>query len=454
MYILILLLPLVGSISAGLLGRWLGYFGAPLLTLVLMGITLLLVLCGYYEIILMQSAVYLPLPFSWLTLGGVDLQFSFVIDELSISMMIPICIVSFLVHMYAIGYMSGDPHLQRFFSYLSLFTFFMLMMVSADNWLLLFVGWEGVGLVSYLLIGFWFTRLKAGQAALKAFLMNRVGDTGLFLAMALAVWLTGDLEFQSLLAILPYLHPNWNTLMGLLILTAVIAKSGQLGLHAWLPEAMEGWNNVVYSLSLGRGSMPLSPYQEEAITGLLLSDGHIDPLRSPHHNTRFSCTFKAPHLDFILWLKLEVLGSISTQRAPTSFPKEKPTQYWFGTYKLPYFTQLRGEWYDGNRKILPPHLYRKLTPVALAFWIMGDGYWDKNARTVYLCTENFSLQEIHLLERILRQKFGLVVSHVKRGDRGFRLRFSSRALNIRLLQSLVKDHLHPLMLYKVNLGLD
>jgi NADH-ubiquinone oxidoreductase chain 5 len=205
-----------------------------------MGITLLLVLLGYYEIIFMQSAVYLPLPFSWLTLGWLDLQFAFTLDELSISMMIPICIVSFLVHMYAIGYMNGDPHLQRFFSYLSLFTFFMLVMVSADNWLLLFIGWEGVGLVSYLLIGFWFTRLKAGQAAIKAFLMNRIGDTGLFLAMALAVWLTGDLEFQSLLAILPYLNPNWTTLMGLLIIMAVIAKSGQLGLHAWLPEAMEG----------------------------------------------------------------------------------------------------------------------------------------------------------------------------------------------------------------------
>lgn len=240
MYLLILILPLLGSLSSGLLGRWLGYLGGPLLTLVLMGITLVLVLSGYYEIIFMQSSLTLPLPFSWLTLGWMDLDMSFIIDELSISMMIPICIVSFLVHMYAIGYMGGDPHLQRFFSYLSLFTFFMLLMVTADNWLLLFIGWEGVGLVSYLLIGFWFTRLRAGQAAIKAFLMNRVGDTGLFLAMALAVWLTGDLEFGTLLAVLPHLHPNWTTLMGLLILTAVIAKSGQLGLHAWLPEAMEG----------------------------------------------------------------------------------------------------------------------------------------------------------------------------------------------------------------------
>ena len=240
MYLLLLVLPLLGSLSSGLLGRWLGYFGGPLLTLLLMGVTLLLVLCGYYEVVLLQSALVVPLPFSWLTLGWLDLEMNFLVDELSVSMMIPICTVSFLVHMYAIGYMAGDPHIQRFFSYLSLFTFFMLLMVTADNWLLLFIGWEGVGLVSYLLIGFWFTRLRAGQAALKAFLMNRVGDTGLFLAMALAIWLTGDVEFGTLLALLPHLNPHWTTLLGLLILMAVVAKSGQLGLHAWLPEAMEG----------------------------------------------------------------------------------------------------------------------------------------------------------------------------------------------------------------------
>ena len=123
MYLLILILPLLGSLISVFLGRWLGYFGGPLLTVVLMGVTLLLVLSGYYEIVLLQSPLLIPLPFSWLTLGWLDLDMSFIMDELSISMMIPICIVSFLVHMYAMGYMSGDPHLQRFFSYLSLFTF-------------------------------------------------------------------------------------------------------------------------------------------------------------------------------------------------------------------------------------------------------------------------------------------------------------------------------------------
>lgn len=240
MYLLLLFLPLLGSIATGFFGRWLGAKGGPLLTVVLMGCTLALVAVGYYEVVLLQSPLTVSLSFSWLTLGWLDTDMAFVLDELSLSMMVPVTLVSFLVHVYSLGYMAGDPHVPRFFSYLSLFTFFMLLMVSAGNWLLLFVGWEGVGLVSYLLIGFWFTRVKAGQAALKAFLMNRVGDTGLFLAMVTAWYVTGDTDFQTLFAVLPYLHEGWTTVLGALVLLAVVAKSGQLGLHAWLPDAMEG----------------------------------------------------------------------------------------------------------------------------------------------------------------------------------------------------------------------
>jgi NADH-ubiquinone oxidoreductase chain 5 len=244
MYLLILTLPLLGSILCGFLGRKLGNFGGPLLTIIFMGIALFLVALGYYEVVLLKSPVYLGGMVnglgSWLNLGWINLDMGFIFDELTLSMMIPICFISFLVHIYSMGYMSDDPHLQRFFSYLSLFTFFMLIMVSSDNWLLLFLGWEGVGLVSYLLIGFWFTRIKANQSALKAFLMNRIGDTGLFLAMAMAVWFTGDLEFTTLFALLPYLNSDIVALLGFLIVAAVIAKSGQFGLHAWLPDAMEG----------------------------------------------------------------------------------------------------------------------------------------------------------------------------------------------------------------------
>jgi NADH-ubiquinone oxidoreductase chain 5 len=144
MYLLIITLPLLGSILCGFLGRKLGNFGGPLLTIIFMGIVLILVALGYYEVVLLKSPVYLGGMVnglgSWLSLGWINLDMGFVFDELTLSMMIPICFISFLVHIYSMGYMSDDPHLQRFFSYLSLFTFFMLIMVSSDNWLLLFLG--------------------------------------------------------------------------------------------------------------------------------------------------------------------------------------------------------------------------------------------------------------------------------------------------------------------------
>jgi NADH-ubiquinone oxidoreductase chain 5 len=239
MYLTILSLPLIGSLLSGLLGRKLGRLGTQIITVSLMGITVILVNICYYEVVLCKSPLIIHLS-EWLNVGLIGLEWSFIFDDLTLSMMIPISYISFLVHLYSIGYMADDPHVQRFFSYLSLFTFFMLIMVSAENWLILFVGWEGVGLVSYLLIGFWFTRIEANRSALKAFFMNRIGDTCLFLAMVLALWLIGDLSFTTLFSLLPYIHEDYIGIIGLLILIAVIAKSGQLGLHAWLPSAMEG----------------------------------------------------------------------------------------------------------------------------------------------------------------------------------------------------------------------
>ena len=240
MYLLILFLPFLSFLINSLLGRKVGNFGGPLLAISLIGFTLLFVSFGYYEVVLLKSPLYIGGFGQWISLGWLNLDLGFLFDELSLSMMIPISFISFLVHFYSLGYMAQDPHIQRFFSYLSLFTFFMLIMVSADNWLLFFVGWEGVGLVSYLLIGFWFTRIKANQSALQAFFMNRIGDTGLFLAMVMAIWISGDLDFASFFAILPYINHDLTTIIGALMLLAVIAKSGQFGLHAWLPNAMEG----------------------------------------------------------------------------------------------------------------------------------------------------------------------------------------------------------------------
>jgi len=155
-------------------------------------------------------------------------------------MLIPVLIVSSLVHLYSIGYMSHDPHNQRFFSYLSLFTFMMIILVTANNFLLMFVGWEGVGVCSYLLVSFWFTRIAANQSSLSAFLTNRVGDCFLTIGMFAIIWSFGNLDYATVFSTAPFVSENVVTLVGICLLIGAMAKSSQIGLHVWLPMAMEG----------------------------------------------------------------------------------------------------------------------------------------------------------------------------------------------------------------------
>jgi len=155
-------------------------------------------------------------------------------------MLIPVLIVSSLVHLYSIGYMSSDPHNQRFFSYLSLFTFMMIILVTANNFLLMFVGWEGVGVCSYLLVSFWFTRIAANQSSLSAFLTNRVGDCFLTIGMFAIIWSFGNVDYATVFSTAPFVSDNIVTLVGICLLIGAMAKSSQVGLHIWLPMAMEG----------------------------------------------------------------------------------------------------------------------------------------------------------------------------------------------------------------------
>ena len=155
-------------------------------------------------------------------------------------MLIPVLIVSSLVHIYSIGYMSHDPHNQRFFSYLSLFTFMMIILVTANNFLLMFVGWEGVGVCSYLLISFWFTRIAANQSSMSAFLTNRVGDCFLTIGMFAILWSFGNIDYSTVFSLAPFVNENIVTIIGICLLIGAMAKSSQVGLHVWLPMAMEG----------------------------------------------------------------------------------------------------------------------------------------------------------------------------------------------------------------------
>ena len=176
----------------------------------------------------------------WVDLELLFILWSFNFDSLTSSMLIPVLIVSNLVHIYSVSYMSNDPHNQRFFSYLSLFTFMMIILVTSNNYLVMFVGWEGVGVCSYLLVSFWFTRIAANQSSIAAFLTNRVGDCLLTVGMFIIIWTSGNLDYNTIFSISSYINENIILLIGLCLLIGAMAKSSQIGLHVWLPMAMEG----------------------------------------------------------------------------------------------------------------------------------------------------------------------------------------------------------------------
>ena len=191
------------------------------------------------RLVYQNSPVHIQL-FRWLDSESLNIFWGFNFDSLTVSMLIPVLIVSSLVHIYSIGYMSHDPHNQRFFSYLSLFTFMMIILVTSDNYLLMFVGWEGVGVCSYLLVSFWFTRIAANQSSISAFLTNRVGDCFLTIGMFAILWSFGNIDYATVFSITPLISNSVITLIGICLLIGAMAKSSQIGLHVWLPMAMEG----------------------------------------------------------------------------------------------------------------------------------------------------------------------------------------------------------------------
>ncbi len=249
LYLVIPLAPLVGAIIAGLFGHAVGRRGAHRVTIAGMVISTLAAAAVFFDVV--EGKVYDGPVYTWLASGNLRFEIGFLIDRLSATMMLVVAFVSLMVHVYTIGYMADDPGYQRFFSYISLFTFFMLMLVSANNFLQLFFGWEGVGLMSYLLIGFWYERPSATYAQLKAFLVNRVGDFGFLLGIALILMYFGSLDYSTVFRAAPTLAGNtievlpggaWSlmTAICLLLFVGAMGKSAQFPLHVWLPDSMEG----------------------------------------------------------------------------------------------------------------------------------------------------------------------------------------------------------------------
>jgi NADH-quinone oxidoreductase subunit L len=248
-YLLCIFLPLFGAAIAGLLGPWIGNRGARIVTCGSLLISAVFSLFIFNEVALNSNPVTIPL-FNWMSSGAFEVDWSLRFDTLTAVMIVVVTVVSCAVHFYSIGYMHHDPSIPRFFSYLSLFTFFMLMLVTADNFLQLFFGWEGVGLASYLLIGFWYDKPSANAAAIKAFLVNRVGDFGFALGILGIFLLYGSIDFDTVFAATPakaaatmeFLGGQWHalTVLCLLLFIGAMGKSAQMGLHTWLPDAMEG----------------------------------------------------------------------------------------------------------------------------------------------------------------------------------------------------------------------
>ena len=249
MEISILFLPLIASIIAGFFGKYIGDKNSEYVTSGLVSISALLSIFVLYQVIVNQYEENIVIA-TWINSGSLDVNWSMLIDPLSAVMLVVVTSVSSLVHIYSIGYMSHDPHKPRFMAYLSLFTFAMLMLVTSDNFIQLFFGWEGVGLCSYFLIGFWFKKESANAAAIKAFVVNRVGDFGFALGIFLIFYLFGTVNYSEVFQQIPTVVDKNLSFLGfeikaidlicLLLFIGAMGKSAQILLHTWLPDAMEG----------------------------------------------------------------------------------------------------------------------------------------------------------------------------------------------------------------------
>jgi NADH-ubiquinone oxidoreductase chain 5 len=276
MYLSILVLPLLGSFVSGFLGRKIGVTGSHIITCTCLILSSILASIAFYEVGLCGSPVSINLT-SWIDSEFMSISWEFLFDQLTVSMLIPVLYISSLIHIFSTDYMAEDPHNQRFFSYLSLFTFFMLVLVSGANFFVMFIGWEGIGVVSYLLINFWFTRIQANKAAILAFTMNRIGDMGLSIGFFALFALFGSLDFTTVFSLVPLMNETGITIIGILLLMGAMAKSAQIPLHSWLPGSMEGPTPVsalIHAATLVTAGLYLlvrsSPLLEYSSTALLI----------------------------------------------------------------------------------------------------------------------------------------------------------------------------------------
>nr|GEV56739.1 NADH dehydrogenase subunit 5, mitochondrial [Tanacetum cinerariifolium] len=228
---------LVAYYRLRLRGRALGATGAQLVATLSVVATALLSIVAFYEVALGRSSVTVTVG-TWLDSDPLYAAWAFTYDDLTVAMLLPVTVVSSCVHVYSMSYMADDPHTQRFFSYLAFFTASMVLLVTGDSYATIFLGWELIGVASYLLIGFWLTRAQAQKSAIKAMTVNRVGDMILSIGLFAVLWALGSIEHATVLASAPMLNETVVTALGLLLLGGAMSKSAQLPLHSWLADSL------------------------------------------------------------------------------------------------------------------------------------------------------------------------------------------------------------------------
>ena len=238
MYLSIIIIPLLGSIVSGLLGRKVGVTGSKLITCTSLIVSSFLITIAFYEVGICNSPVSIDI-ISWLNIELLNISWYFYFDQLTVSLGLAVLYCSTLIHIYSVDYLSTDPHNQRFFSYLSAFTAGMLVLICGGNFFVMFVGWEAIGVVSYLLINFYFTRLQSNKAAMLAFTMNRGGDMIMSIGFFAIFSIFGSLNYSEIFTLVPYINEVAITIIALLLLGGALAKSANIPLHSWLPGSME-----------------------------------------------------------------------------------------------------------------------------------------------------------------------------------------------------------------------
>src|ERR1700742_168493 len=238
MYLGIIVLPILGSLVSGLLGRKVGVTGSHIVTCGSLIICSILISIAFYEVGLCGSPVYINIG-TWLDSEILQISWEFYFDQLTVSLGLAVIYCSTLIHIYSIDYLSADPHNQRFFSYLSAFTGGMLVLICGGNYFVMFVGWEAIGVVSYLLINFYFTRIQANKAAILAFTMNRGGDMLMSIGFFAIFALFGTFNYSQIFTLVPYMNELAISIISLLLLGGALAKSANIPLHSWLPGSME-----------------------------------------------------------------------------------------------------------------------------------------------------------------------------------------------------------------------